>query len=317
MIRRFSRSHLLVSAAATILLFGGCASSPRTPEGAVAARAKLLQLQGNPSLASLAPIEIRDADIAVSAAEIPQKDADLTAHLVLVADQKVDIAEAWAQSRLYIEQRTDLARATEAARLDARTAEAASARNDASAARSAATAAQAQTSAAEAEAARARAATASAESATQAARNQTDLARLDTAAALSENADLQREIAELNAVPTERGLVLTLGDVLFATNSSELRGGTATDLDRLATFLTRYEDRSVLIEGHTDDVGTEASNQALSQRRAESVQAYLAGKGIAASRLSSAGKGELVPIAGNDSPTGRQQNRRVEVIITE
>lgn len=149
------------------------------------------------------------------------------------------------------------------------------------------------------------------------ARRQADVALL-SAAAEKEKADaLQKQVAELNAKATERGLVVTLGDLLFATGKSDLLGGAANNLGKLAAFLSQYPDRSVTIEGYTDDVGSEASNQSLSQRRADSVKSYLLSRGIASSRLSASGMGEAAPVAGNDSATGRQQNRRVEVIIAD
>lgn len=308
---------------AAALLLASCASPPRTPEGAVAARARLTQLQGNIELASRAAIEIRDADLAVSAAEQPLKDQVLSRHLVLIAGQKVEIADAWAQSRLYEDQRTALAAESEAARLASRTREAdlarsqtRAARNEASTARSATLVAQGQTAAARADANEARDDTALAQDQAAVARNQTTLARLDTEAARAETVELQRQLEELNALATDRGLVVTLGDVLFETGKAELRGGTADNLDKLAAFLNRYETRTVQIEGHTDSVGTASSNSVLSEHRANSVQTYLAGQGVRNSRMSAAGKGEHSPIASNDSNTGRQLNRRVEVIIS-
>ena len=110
--------------------------------------------------------------------------------------------------------------------------------------------------------------------------------------------------------------MVTLGDVLFETGNSQLRGGIPNNLDKLADFLQRFDTRTVMIEGHTDSVGSDDSNMSLSQRRADSVQAYLVGQGVAAARISADGKGEGAPIADNESPTGRQQNRRVEVIIS-
>ena len=86
-------------------------------------------------------------------------------------------------------------------------------------------------------------------------------------------------------------------------------------MSKLADFLGEYPDRSIAIEGHTDSVGTEAFNFTLSQRRAAAVQTFLANQGVAQSRMRAVGKGESSPIASNDSSTGRQQNRRVEVII--
>ncbi|KAF0188168.1 MAG: OmpA/MotB domain-containing protein, partial [Gammaproteobacteria bacterium] len=90
-----------------------------------------------------------------------------------------------------------------------------------------------------------------------------------------------------------------------------------SNLDQLAVFLNRYTDRSVTIEGHTDDVGNSASNQSLSQNRADAVRTYLVAEGVAVSRFVSSGMGESAPVASNDSATGRQQNRRVEVIIAD
>lgn len=148
------------------------------------------------------------------------------------------------------------------------------------------------------------------------ARQQTDAARADAAAAKQQAEDLRQQVAALNARETDRGLVVTLGDVLFETGRSELKGGSANNLAKLAAFLNRYEDRTVVIEGHTDNVGSDDSNLGLSQRRADSVKTFLAGQGVGMNRLSASGMGEGNPVASNDSVTGRQQNRRVEVIIS-
>ncbi len=143
-----------------------------------------------------------------------------------------------------------------------------------------------------------------------------DVARGQVADAQQETVELQREIDALKAKVTERGLVLTLGDVLFANDSSELKAGSTSNLNELVAFLVRYPTRTVMIEGHTDNVGTADANVGLSQRRAESVRSYLVSQGIDAARLSSMGAGESVPVADNESAAGRQQNRRVEVIIS-
>ena len=127
---------------------------------------------------------------------------------------------------------------------------------------------------------------------------------------------MQQQIDELNAKQTERGLVMTLGDLLFATGRSELRAGTANNLGKLAIFLGQHPERQVLIEGHTDNVGSEEMNLSLSQRRADSVMHYLTNQGVSPSRLGASGKGESMPVAGNESASGRQMNRRVEIIIS-
>lgn len=141
------------------------------------------------------------------------------------------------------------------------------------------------------------------------------LAEADAAGAARQKAELQRQIDLLEAKTTDRGLVLTLSNVLFATGMADLKVGATNTLDKLISFLNQYPDRNVIIEGHTDNVGTSTSNQALSQRRAESVKAYLEQNGIGTQRLSASGLGEDQPVAENESATGRQQNRRVEIII--
>jgi outer membrane protein OmpA-like peptidoglycan-associated protein len=103
---------------------------------------------------------------------------------------------------------------------------------------------------------------------------------------------------------------------LFDTGKSSLKAGATSNLNKLVAFLNEYSDRTVLIEGYTDSVGGEGYNQGLSERRADSVKSYLAAQGIGSIRLSASGKGESDPVASNDSAAGRQQNRRVEVIIS-
>ncbi|MEO4046041.1 OmpA family protein [Pseudomonas sp. CAU 1711] len=143
---------------------------------------------------------------------------------------------------------------------------------------------------------------------------QREQARLDSRTLEADQ--LQRQLALLNARETERGLQITLGDLLFASGRSALRGGSADNLDRLASFLQQNPERDLLIEGHTDNVGSDQANQDLSQQRAETVRSYLQGRGVAANRLTASGKGEHAPVASNDSESGRQMNRRVEVIIS-
>jgi outer membrane protein OmpA-like peptidoglycan-associated protein len=285
-----------------VLFLAGCASTPEPREGAEAARQKLTELQADSQLASLAPVEIKTAELAVRAAEDPKSDAELAVHLAMIADNKVDIARAWAQSRYYEDQREQLKKQQDQVLLDARTGEADIARFETGKAR-----ADADSARYEADVARSQA---------DAARADTRIARIQTQAAMDEAEHLQHEIAELNARETERGLVVTLGDVLFETNKFELKGASTSNLDKLAAFLKRYDERTVVIEGHTDSTGSEDYNLALSQRRADSVESYLVSRGVTADRLSAYGKGQLSPISSNETTLGRQQNRRVEVIIS-
>lgn len=268
------------------LVLASCAMAPAAPQGAVEVRGKLTALQDDPNLADRARVEIREAEAAVLIAEqpLPEDDAALGKHRVYIADRTVSIAEAKAATRYAEDQRLRLGEERDAARLQARTLEVGKARDEASRARSAADAAQSS----EAEAA---------------------------AVAARQGEEYQRQIDALQAEITDRGVVLTLGDVLFATGSAELQDGASSNLNELVSFLNQYPGRRVLIEGHTDNVGGVEFNQGLSQRRADSVRYYLTEQGIASQRLSASGIGMDRPVANNDTATGRQQNRRVEIII--
>jgi len=103
--------------------------------------------------------------------------------------------------------------------------------------------------------------------------------------------------------------------LLFAFNSDEIQSTAGENLKELAASLNRYPDSQLLIVGHTDNVGDDAYNQGLSDRRANSAAAYLAAQGVARTRVATSGKGEAEPVATNDTDAGRQQNRRVEVAI--
>jgi outer membrane protein OmpA-like peptidoglycan-associated protein len=137
------------------------------------------------------------------------------------------------------------------------------------------------------------------------------------AAAQQRAQELESALADLQAKKTDRGLVITLGDVLFATGRADLKSGARRSLEKLAAFLHEYPQRSVQIEGFTDSVGTDDYNQGLSERRAGSVRDVLTGMGISGDRIQTRGLGKSSPVADNGSEAGRQQNRRVEVIISE
>lgn len=133
-------------------------------------------------------------------------------------------------------------------------------------------------------------------------------------------ANKQSEIAalqELQAKQTDRGMVLTLGDVLFDTNKSTMNSGAMAKMDRIAAFMQAYPDRQVKIEGHTDNTGEDDYNQMLSLQRANAVMAALTDRGIGAGRISTHGLGEAQPVASNDSASSRQLNRRVEMVFPD
>lgn len=140
-------------------------------------------------------------------------------------------------------------------------------------------------------------------------------AKMATDAANQQAARLQAEIDALKATPTDRGLVLTLGDVLFDTGKADLNSGASRKLDQLGQFLTEHPDRRVQIDGFTDSIGSDSYNQELSQRRADAVKTALLTRGIDPSRIGTVGYGKAFPVANNNDSGGRQLNRRVEVVI--
>jgi outer membrane protein OmpA-like peptidoglycan-associated protein len=135
--------------------------------------------------------------------------------------------------------------------------------------------------------------------------------------ALRRARELERALAELQAQQTARGLVVTLGDVLFDFGEANLKEGAKLNVSRLAHFLVDHPDRAVLIEGFTDSHGDENFNLRLSEARAGSVRDFLVASGVAPDRLVARGYGESHPMVSNNTPAGRQQNRRVEVTILE
>jgi len=288
------RSLIAVAVAAT--MFAGCASVPKHPAGSEQVRAKLTALQSEPTLANRAQVAIKDAEGAVVLAEMTEKDLVLAAHRVYIADRKVDTARALAETSFSEQERTALNEQAEKARLDSRTREADVAKTDALVAR---------------------AESAEQKVAANSARSDADAAQLAANASQLQAAELQRQIEVLQARPTDRGLVLTLGDTLFATGKSEIKSGATANLDRLTTFLNEYPKRTATIEGYTDSMGSDEMNQSLSERRADSVKRYLINQGVGSARLKSTGRGENSPVADNESAAGRQQNRRVEVVISE
>ncbi|MDO9452346.1 MAG: OmpA family protein [Stagnimonas sp.] len=274
----FSRATLIGAASAAVLL-ASCAT-PIKPDGADATRAELSALQNDPKLAVLAPVAIQEAEAAVRVAETPTEDSAAGQQAVYVAQSKVAIARAQAERRLAEDNVKTLGEQRGEIRLDARTREAEIAK-------------------------------AQAEAATAAAMQQQQAAQ----AAMAEAADLKRQMLDLEAKNTDRGMVMTLGDVLFSTGKSDLKPGAAERLNKLASFMLKYPDRAVVIEGHTDSTGSASLNMTLSQQRADAVKAYLVSQSVPAASVTTVGKGKDVPVADNATASGRQQNRRVEIII--
>ena len=129
-------------------------------------------------------------------------------------------------------------------------------------------------------------------------------------------AELQRDMANAKVERVGEGIKITFDSgILFDTNSSTLRSASATDITSLSSTLKKYPDTNVLVEGHTDNTGTDAINNPLSENRAQSVASQLTAQGVASSRISTKGYGSADPVADNTTAEGRQANRRVEVAI--
>ncbi len=135
-------------------------------------------------------------------------------------------------------------------------------------------------------------------------------------AAIEEAERMAAEMRDMEAEQTERGLVLTLSDVLFDTDSARLKQGAGVTVARLAEFLQNNPERKLLIEGHTDARGPEEYNLDLAQQRANALAEALVQRGVPSDRLRPVGLGEAYPVASNDNPAGLQQNRRVEVVVS-
>jgi outer membrane protein OmpA-like peptidoglycan-associated protein len=151
----------------------------------------------------------------------------------------------------------------------------------------------------------------------QNAQAQAEIAKNEAVAAQQQLAATQQQLADLQAKKTDRGMVVTLGDVLFDTGQASLKPGADLVLSRLATFMAANRQTKILIEGHTDSRGSDDYNEALSERRAQAVANALMSKGVPADSLRTVGRGKAYPVATNDTPEGRQQNRRVEIVFSD
>ncbi len=248
--------------------------------------------RNDPQVTTLAPVELREAgDSLLKADNAMSKDeSEATVNqLAYIARQKVRIAQESAQRKAAEQEIAKAASQRDHDRLAARTAEA-----DASKAQVVAiqqTADQQATALAVA-----------------GANSERDRARI---------AKQESQLKDLNAKKTQRGMVITLGDVLFHTNKSEVNPAGMHNVQKLADFLMQYPQERVLIEGYTDSTGGETLNQNLSERRAEVVRMTLVRMGVSGDRIETKGYGESYPIADNNTPVNRQLNRRVEIILSD
>ena len=284
MIRKLPLS--IAIAAATL---AGCASAPVDDGLILQARQAVSQAESNPNVTQFAPTELDRARKLLINAESAAKDKGpkdkVTAHYAYLATQVSHIAEQRAKEQVAIARIK--AGETERQRI--------------------------LISARESETNRALAQARDAQAAAEQARNEAQNAQSQMAQAQAEN---QRLMGELQAAQTNRGIVLTLGDVLFDTGEAQLKAGATRPIEQIATFLQENPERSVQVEGFTDSRGTDEYNQQLSQRRADAVAQAIVQRGIDSQRVRALGYGEEFPKASNESAGSRQLNRRVEIIVS-
>ena len=275
-----------------VAALSACAMTPKTNVMLDQARVDYKQAQESDRTAELAPAEMSQARASLGLANAAQeRSAPINEinQLAYLAKQRVAIARDVSARKLAEEKVNNAQADRDKIRLTARTAEADMAHRRADMAQDSA-----------------------ARSATEAA-----AAQQMTADTQARNQDLEQQLKDLNAKQTARGLVITIADVLFDTNRSELKPSGWSQIDKLARFLTQYPNRRALVEGFTDSTGSNEHNLNLSQQRADAVRARLVEMGIASSRIQTKGYGETAPVASNDNQDGRQLNRRVEIVLSD
>jgi outer membrane protein OmpA-like peptidoglycan-associated protein len=297
---------LTAGAAAALLALVGCASAPEAPPELLAARSAVQSAESDPAVLSHAPNELRRATASLSKANMLLSQREALSEITTaayVAQQQARTAIALARAKVDEEAIKTAEADRERARADMRTAEAQRAQMRANAAEGRA---------------------ASAENRALTAEQRAAAANADAAAAQASAADaqaqallLQQQLSDLRARPTDRGALVTLGDVLFEFNRADIKATGQNELRKLAEFLKKHPDRQVLIEGHTDDIGSNSYNENLSRRRAEAVASALSAMGVPSPRVTSVGYGESYPVAANNTDTNRALNRRVEVYISD
>ena len=301
---------LSVVAAAAALL-AACSTVPERNVAFEQAQVRLRAAQADPQVVLHASDELRQADAALRRADIARSERVPVVeidHLAYLASQRVTIAQETAASRTAQAVTAGASAERERLLLTQRTQEADRATLDAERATRDAEAAKRQLASSQALGQRQSAELAQADRA--AAEGRAQQARSDARVE-----GLEQQLQALNARKTERGMVVTLGDVLFDTGQSRLQPAGDVNIAKLADFMKSNPSRRAAIEGYTDSVGGSDSNQALSNERAQAVKAALVGRGVGAERLSTFGHGESNPIASNTTSAGRQTNRRVEIIF--
>ena len=285
----------------SIFFLFGCASAPGPTPALEEARTAYTRALAQ-GVAERAPVELDEASKILERAEAAATAGEMDRQAYL-ARRQIAYAESVAAQKAADSRLRELDDEKQRVLLDTREAQVERARREAEE-----QAREAERKAREAELARRQA---------DSARTEAETARAQAEEARREAEALRRELSELQAKQTDRGLLLTLGDVLFETGKADLMAGAARSIDKLAAFLRENPERSVLVEGHTDSTGGDSFNLSLSQRRADAVRNALMSRGVAAERIVARGYGKQYPVADNSHAAGRQQNRRVEIVVLD
>ncbi len=324
--RRLTKVTLML----TLVLLSACVAAPKKDLALDRVRGELDDLKSNPELAGYAPLAVGEAERALRNAELASGDDLYRSYLVYMADRRIQIARTMAEREQHEQILDVLAKEQSAMLIKASQLEADQARMDAAQARLlvATTAEDAQRAreereeALQKEAESARAAQLSAEEADQARRvadsraSEAEYARLEADLASKQVTSLTRQLENLQLRETESGVVVTLGDVLFASGQATLVGGRSS-LEEVVDLLQTEPDKKIRVEGHTDSLGDADANLLLSEQRAKAVLEALVSLGVANDRISSLGMGEDFPISSNEDEEGRARNRRVDVILLD
>lgn len=295
----------------SLFLITACGTTPNaTLENA---RAEVQQADSNPLVVQNAPGELQQAKEMLQTADNAwkdNKDKDKVEQLAFMARQHALIATEKARQKEAEKQIEQSTAERDRVRLEARTTEADRAKIQAAQSQQQAKDAQAQAKDAQAQAK-------DAQAQVKDAQVQVAAAQASSADAEARAAKLEAELKALHAKSTDRGMVVTLGDVLFDSGKARLKPGSRRNIQQLADALKNSGGRKIVIEGHTDSKGSDDLNQQLSEDRAESVKDALIEQGVAQGQIKTAGYGERYPVANNKTAAGRQLNRRVEIIIAK
>ncbi|MFA5669526.1 MAG: OmpA family protein [Balneolaceae bacterium] len=276
--------HTLIGLLSVSFILTGCGGPPQNNPLLSQAQTEFKSAESDPVVVSKAPVALKEAEEALEQSEKIWKEKgkkELIEHYAYIAQQKSKIAKETAKLNAAQDEVGRAEGERNQVLIEARRAEAIAAEQRA-----------------------------------QKALGEVKTVRAEAEKARQEARELANRLSEMEARQSERGMVLTLSDVLFDFDSATLKSGANKAVSELASFMQEYPKRTIQIEGFTDSVGSAEYNQNLSQRRAEALKNALMNNGVSGQRIRTIGYGKEYPVASNATEAGKQQNRRVEIIIS-